>query len=235
MAPGRPHRAKARRNKARAARGGISCQRAWGGEIGRQQRPRILVDHGHPAHLLPGPEPLLLHGVHLPDIVGALGSGPRGAGPLGPSRAVDPLRPEGPLQRPRRGGRRGGEEAQELDADPPGAPGRVPSLELAGPAEGVAVPARDGPAAGRIADGQALLAAVAEGPPEVADGGQGEAEVGSDRQQGLAVQVAADDLLAGGERDGAGHEESSGVLGGKHPEILIIARARGYNFLSDPG
>lgn len=212
MAPGRPHCAKTRRNKTRAAFGGISCQRAWGGKIGRQQRPGILVDHGHPTDFLPSPEPRLLDGVHLPDIVGALGSSPRRVRPLGPSRAVDPLRLEGALQGPCGGDQLGGDEPEQLDANPPGAPGRVPSLELAGPAEDVAVAARGGPAAGRIADGQALLAAVTERPPEGADGGQRQAEVGSDREQGLALQVAADDLLASGKRDGAGHVESSGVL-----------------------
>jgi hypothetical protein len=111
----------------------------------------------------------------------------------------------------------------------------VPPLELAGPAEDVAVAARGGLAAGRIADDQALVASVTEGPPEVADGGQREAEVGGDPKQGLALQVATDDLLARGERDGAGHDEASGVLGRKHPGILSMPRARGYNLLSDPG
>jgi hypothetical protein len=38
-------------------------------------------------------------------------------------------------------------------------------------------------------------------------------EVGSDQKQGLALEVATDDLLAGGEGHGAGHDKSSGVLG----------------------
>jgi hypothetical protein len=84
---------------------------------------------------------------------------------------------------------------------------------MAGAAEDVAVVARGGPAAGRITDGQAVVAAAAEEPPELTDGGQGEVEVGCDAEQGLALQVATDDLLANGERDGAGHDESSGVLG----------------------
>jgi hypothetical protein len=89
----------------------------------------------------------------------------------------------------------------------------MPPLELARPADDGAVAARRRPAASPIADGQALLAAVAEGPPELADGRQGDVEIGSDPEQGLALQVATDDLLAGGERYGARHDKSSGVLG----------------------
>jgi hypothetical protein len=192
--------------------GGIVCHWAWGGKLARQERPGVHVDGGHPADLLAGPEPLLLDGVHLPDVVGRLGPGLGCLRPLGSPRAVDPLPLEGPLQCPRRRDERGAEETEELDADPPGAPGRVPPLELTGPAEDVAAVPRSGPAAGLIADDQAVIPVVAEGPPKVADGGKGEEEVCSDPGQGLAFQVPADDLLASGVRDGAGHEESSGVF-----------------------
>jgi hypothetical protein len=86
-----------------------------------------------------------------------------------------------------------------------------------------------------IADGQAVVAVVAEGAPELADGGRREVEIGSDPEQGLAFQMSAGDLLASGIRDGAGHEGSSGVFVGKHPEILGLLRSQGYNLLSDPG
>jgi hypothetical protein len=145
--------------------------------------------------------------------VGRLGPGAGGARPLGPPRAVDPLPLEGPLKRPRRGDQRGGEEPEEFDADPPGAPGRVPPLKLTGPVEDVAVAPRGGAAAGPIADGEAVIPVVAEGPPEGADGDVGEVQVGGDLSVGLAVEVPADDLLAGCERDGARHERSPGVNG----------------------
>lgn len=167
--------------------------------------------------------------------MGLLGPCPGHARSLGPPRAVDPLFLEGPLQRPCGGDHRGGEEPEEFDTDPSGAPGRVPPLELTGPADDVTVMPRSGPAAGPIADGEAIVAVIAEGPPEVADGGEGEVEIGRDPEQGLTVEVSADDLLAGGIRDGAGHDESSGVFGRKHPDILCLNRTRGYNFLSGPG
>jgi hypothetical protein len=86
-----------------------------------------------------------------------------------------------------------------------------------------------------VADGQAGFAATAEGPPEGADGDGREVKLEGDLGQGLAVEVAADDLLAGGERDGAGHGRSSGFLEKGDPRILRMALPWGYNFLSRPG
>jgi hypothetical protein len=143
--------------------------------------------------------------------VGRRGPGPGGPRPLGPPGPVDPLLLEGPLQGPGRGDGRGGATPEQLNAHPSAAPVRVLSLEPTGAAEDAGVGPRRGSAAGLIADDQAFVAVVAEGPPQVADGGVGEMELGRDPEQGLAFQVPADDLLAKGVGDGAGHEESSGV------------------------
>lgn len=213
MVRGRPHREKTRRNKARASWGGIVCHWAWGGKLGRQQRTGVRVDGGHPTDFGAGLEPFLFDGVHLPEVVGRLGSGSRGAWPLGPSGTVDPLSLEGPLQCPCRGDEGGGEEPKELDADSAAAPGGVLSLELTGPTQDVAAVPRRGTATGLIADGQAIVPLVAEGAPQVADGGQGEEEIGRDLKQGVACQVTVDDLVASGERDGARHGGSSESLG----------------------
>ena len=224
---GRPHWAKTRRNKARASFSGMVCHWAWGGKLTRQQRPGVLVDDGHPAHLLTGPEPRLLDGVDLPDVVGPPGAGPGRAWPLGPPGAVDSLPLERTLQRSGGGDEFGSEKPEELDADPPGAPTRVLPLEPTGSAEDVAMGSRGGAAAGPIADDQAVIPVVAEGPPKVADRGEADVEVSSDSEQGLAFQVPTNDLLASGIRDGAGHEKSSEVFERKHPEILAMPRTRG--------
>jgi hypothetical protein len=214
---GRPHRWKIRRNKARASFGGIVCHCAWGGKLARQERSRIHVDGGHPADLRAGLEPLLLDGVHLPDVVGCFGLGPDHPRALGSSGPVDPLPLEGTLECARRGDKRGIEEAEQLDADPPAPPGWVLPLELTGSSQdGAGVP-RGGAAALVVADGQAVLAPTAESTPEGADSDERQVEVGGDLCEGVAVEVAAGDLLTGGEWDGARHGRSSGFIEGEYP------------------
>jgi hypothetical protein len=186
--------------------GGIVCHWAWGGKLACQKRPGEGVDRSHPTHLFAGLESLLLDGVHLPEIMGRRGPDWDSAWPLSSPGAIDPLALEGPLQRPCRGNQHGGEEPEELDADPPGAPGRVPPLELTGLAENARVGPARGSAAGPVADDQAVLPRVAEGPPEGADRDVREVQVGGDLSEGLAVEVSADDLLASRERNGARHE-----------------------------
>jgi hypothetical protein len=68
-----------------------------------------------------------------------------------------------------------------------------------------------------------------------ADGNAWQVEVGGDLCKGLAVEVAADDLLAGGEWNGARHGRSSGFIEDEYPKILPITLPRGYNFVSRLG
>jgi hypothetical protein len=60
-----------------------------------------------------------------------------------------------------------------------------------------------------VTDGQAGLASTPETAPEGADGVVGQVEVGGNLSEGLFVKVATNDLLTGGERNGAGHGQSS--------------------------
>jgi hypothetical protein len=167
--------------------GGIVCHWGWGGKFARQQRPGVAVDGRHPADLRAGLKPLLLDGVHLPGVVGRLGPGRGRAWSLGPPGAVDCLPLEGALEGPRRGDQRGGEEPEEFDADPAGAPGRVPPLELTGPTEDGRVGPRRGSSAGPIANDEALIPVPPKGPPEGADGDVSEVPVGGDLREGLAL------------------------------------------------
>ena len=215
--------------------GGIVCHWAWGGKLGRQHRPGVRVDHRHPTDLLAGPEPLLLDGVDLPEVVGRIRPGRDGAWPLGPPGAVDSLLLEGALQRPYRGDRRGGEEPEEFEANPPGTPSRVFSLESTGSAEDIGLGPRHGSATGRVVDDQAVIPRVTEGTPEIANGAVREVEIGGDLSEALAVEVSTDDVLARGERDGARHERSPWSVVREYPEILSMPEPRGYNFMADPG
>ena len=127
---GKPQRRKTRRNKPRASVGGIVCHCGWGGKLGRQQRPGIDVDSGHPTDFCAGLEPRLLDRVDLPDVVGCLGLGADGSRALRSPGPVDSLALKGTLERARRGDEARVQEPEQLDADPPGSPGRVPTLEL---------------------------------------------------------------------------------------------------------
>jgi hypothetical protein len=169
-------------------------------------RPGVDVDGGHPTDSLAGLEPLLLDGVHLPDVVGGTRLGAGRPRPLSAPGPVDPLPSEGALKGARRRDERGVEEPEQLDADPSGPPGRVLPLEPTGAAQGVGIVPRRGPPALAISDVQARLTPRAEAAPEGADGDVGQVEIESDPCEGLPVEVSAANLLAGGERDGAGHE-----------------------------
>jgi hypothetical protein len=117
---------------------------------------------------------------------------------LGAAGSVDSGPLEGALQDPHRGDIARVEGLEELDADAPGPPTRVLPLEPAGAAEdGVGV-GRRGRAAGVIADDQAIGPAVAKGAPEVADGIEGDSEFGGDLGQGLAAEMALDNILPPG-------------------------------------
>jgi hypothetical protein len=177
---GRPHRWKTRRNKARASLGGIVCHWAWGGKPVRQRRPGVDVDGGHPADLLAGLEPLLLDGVHFPDVVGCLRLGAGRPWSLSAPGSVDPLLLEGTLKGARRWDERGLKTPEQLDADPSGPPSRVLPLELTGSPQDVGMVPRRGPTAPTIGDGQALLAAMTERPPKGADRDMGQVEVDRD-------------------------------------------------------
>jgi hypothetical protein len=56
-----------------------------------------------------------------------------------------------------------------------------------------------------VSDGQSLLTVVAEGAPEGADGVMGESQLDGDLGQSLAVEMAANDVLTGLEREGTRH------------------------------
>jgi hypothetical protein len=111
----------------------------------------------------------------------------------------------------------------------------VPSLELTGAAEHAGKGLRGGSSAGQIADGEPIIPLVTEGPPEVADGDEREVQIGRNLWEGLSVEVAANDLLAGGKRDGLWHDQSPGVARRNSPTILPLHKHRGYNSLADPG
>jgi hypothetical protein len=124
---------------------------------------------------------------------------------LRPPWPIDPGPLEGALEHSRRGDPSRREALEQLQADPAGPPGRVVVLELASRGE-------DGLGGGGgrsptsvVSDGQPVLAAVAEGAPEGADGVIGESQFGGDLGQVLAVEMAADDVLASLHGCGARH------------------------------
>jgi hypothetical protein len=167
--------------------------------------------------------------------VGRLGPGPGRPRALGSSGPVDALALEGPLERARRGNERGAEEFEQLDADAPAPPGRVLPLELTSPSENGPGVSRCGPATLVIANVQTLLTPTAKSTPEGADGDAWQMKVGGDLCKGLAIEVATDDLLSGGEWDGARHGRTSGFIEGEHPKMLPMTLPRGYNFVSRLG
>jgi hypothetical protein len=140
---------------------------------------------------------------------------------LGAARPVDAGPLEAALQDPHRGDVVGVEGLEEFDADPAGAPARMLPLEPAGAAgDGVGVGGR-GRAAGVIADDQAIGPAIAEGAPEAADGIEGDGEFGGDLGQGLAAEMALDDVLPRGGGDGARHDEAPNARIGMALEEII--------------
>jgi len=192
----------------------MACHCGWGGKIAGQQRPGALVGDGHPAHLLPGGEPGLLDRVDLPNLVGGLGADQESLRALRPSWSIDSGALEGPLEHARRGDLVRHKVAEQFQTDPAGPPGRVVVLELARHVEDGLRGAGGGSPTGVIAQGQPLLAIVAVGAPEGADGVIGESQFGGDLRQGLAVEMAADDVQADLRREGTRHGRISWVSRG---------------------
>jgi hypothetical protein len=213
----------------------MHCHWGWGGKLARQQRPGAYVEDRHPTDLRTGPKPLLLDGVDLPEVMRGLGRGPGRARASRASRAVDPLLLEGPLKGAGRGDERGVELGEQFDTDPPASPARVLALELAGAAEDGPGVAWRGSATRGVADVQALLAPISEVTPQGTHGDQWEVEFAGDLGEGLAVEVAADDLLAGDEGDGTRHGWASWIDQEGHSRILSMSEPRGYNSVAHSG
>jgi hypothetical protein len=205
----------------RVCPGVIACHWAGGGKLGGQHRPGEHVADGQPTDLGAGLEPSFLDGVDLPELVGGGGPPHHGPGPLRAAWPVDAGPLEDPLEHAGGGdiGRREG--LQQFHADSAGAPARVVAFEPHGVAEGGLGVGRGGLAAGRIAHDQAIGPAIAEGAPEVADRGDGQGKLAGDLEQGLAPEMALDDLVPGGGRDGAGHGGSPRGRSGLSGEEII--------------
>jgi len=199
----------------------IACHWAGGGKLGGQHRPGEHIADGQPTDLGPGLEPGFLDGVDLPEFMGGGGPPRHRPGPLGATWPVD----AGPLERPLEHADRGDigrlEGLQQFHPDSAGTPARVLAFESRGAAEDGLGVSRRGLAAGRIGDDQAIGPAIAEGTPEVADGGDGDGELVGDLAQGLAPEMALDEIVPDGGRDGAGHGESPRGLSGLSGEEII--------------
>ena len=128
---------------------------------------------------------------------------------LRPSWPIDSGTLEGPLEDARRGDLRRREVAEQLQADPAGTPGRVVVFELARRVEDRLRGAGGGLSTGVVSKGEPLLAVVAEGAPEGADGVLRESQFGGDLRQRLAVEMAADDVHARLDRKGTRHGRTS--------------------------
>jgi hypothetical protein len=150
-------------------------------------------------------KPLLLDGIDLPDVVWRFGLDPGRTHALRASWGVDSFFLEGALESANGRDQRGIEAFEQFDPDAARSPGGVSPLELAGAAQDV----RGMPPCGLptlvVTNGQAVLAAMAESAPEGTNGLEGQVEVGGDARQGLVVEVTANDLLAGRQRNGARH------------------------------
>ena len=141
---------------------------------------------------------------------------PSRLGTLGATGTVDAGPLERSLENPHRGDRIRHARSEEFDADPPGTPARMAALDLAGPTQNGIGVGGSGAAARMVADDQAIRPLVTEGPPEGADGHVGDPEFGGDLDQGLTAEMAFDDVLTCGEREGARHEKSPHGVGGNH-------------------
>jgi hypothetical protein len=83
------------------------------------------------------------------------------------------------------------------------------AFELAGRVEDDLGSAGGGSPTGVVSGGQPLIAAVAKATPGGADGVIGQSQFGGDLGQGLAIEMAPDDVQSGIHGEGAGHERPS--------------------------
>lgn len=174
----------------------MACHWGWGGKLTGEQCPGELVGDGQPTDFLPRRAPGLLDRVDLPDLVGDQGADQGDFRALGPSWPVDSGPLEGPLEHPRGRDPVRHELLAQFQADPAGTPARVVVLELAGTVADDLGRAGCRLPTGMVSDGQPIRAAIAEGTPGGADGVKGESKFAGDRSQGLALAMAADDVLA---------------------------------------
>jgi hypothetical protein len=191
---GRPHCAKVRRRTSWTKWGETCCHCSWGGKLGRQDGPRGLVGDGQPTGQPAVGQALLLHGVHLPDVVGpAPPAWPPGLGP--PRGAIDAGPAEPALEGPLRGHQPVRPAPLQDQADQDGAPGRVESLQPAGGPDHPRIAPRPEPTASAIGGAQSRLARIAIAAPELAHGAIRQPEVECDSTEGLALLMALNDDL----------------------------------------
>lgn len=84
-----------------------------------------------------------------------------------------------------------------------------------------------GLAAGVVVNDQALVPPMPEVAPKGTDGDKRQMEVDGDLGEGLAVEMAPDDLLAGDEGDGTWHGSTSRVDQWRRSKDFIDANASG--------
>jgi hypothetical protein len=128
-----------------------------------------------------------------------------GRRPQASARPIDPGAGEGELEAAgRRDGFAAGRRA-ELEPDAAGAPAGVEALQLAGELEQHGGARRDRAASMRVGRLEPRWAALTEAAPDLAGGAVGDAEVGGDGRERVALLMTADDLPADRKRDGSGH------------------------------
>src|SRR6516165_1537666 len=128
--PGSPQRPKPRRSSSRTAAGSTSAQYPGGKNPGPQRRPAALIDDPQPTTPPAALQGDALAGVHLPDLVGAHGSGRLGGGgppPFGGRPQPGLMEPA--LERPLGRQVGPGVVVPQQDADQPPTPGGVGAAE----------------------------------------------------------------------------------------------------------
>src|SRR4051794_11612806 len=118
---------------------------------------------------------------------------------------MDPGADEGDLEAPHRGDGGALGVLAELRPDPPGAPGGMVALQLAGDAGQLAGARGDRAPPGARVRGQPLEAMSAVGPPDLADRAIGDRQRGGDPGQRGALLMTAHDLLTERDREAARH------------------------------
>jgi hypothetical protein len=156
---------------------------------------------------------------------------------LASPRPIDAGALKSPLQDPHRRDIVRAEGFEEFQAHPPAPPARVLPLEPAGATEDDIGIGGRGRAAGMIPEDQVVSPAIAEGAPEVADGVEGDGELGGDLGQGLAPEMALDDVLPRGGWYGAGHGVVPRLMAGSecYMKRSYHQTAQGWNFKSYRG
>jgi hypothetical protein len=214
-APGRPQRAKARRNSACTAATGTVSHFPWGENLRPQDGAATLINDAEPADTLARLQADEFFGIDLPDVVGPPGPVAVGGGAAALGSGAEAGLAEPALHGALRGQPGLGVSLAEDDADEASPPGGVGAAQRQGLLVELLGGSGAGPAVVTVGGGQGRVPVLTEAAHELPDGAWGQAEGLGDGGGGLAAVVASQDGLAEGDGSRCWHGKSS--RGGTKP------------------